>query len=70
MEEAYVTAHGNCFCCGRLFSFHPRKVPSYEDHPICGSCVERINGIRKEKELPLWPVPEGAYDPAPESEVF
>lgn len=71
MGYVYVTS--NCYGCGRLFCYHPNKVPSIrvEDvrRPICQHCVIRVNPMRKKNGLPpIVPLP-GAYEPAEESEV-
>lgn len=52
---------GICMCCGRLFSFHPNKVPSLNGEPICKACVDKANEIRKQKGLPLITYAEDAY---------
>lgn len=64
----YMSAMGNCFGCGRLFSFNPDRVPSITPpggtrEPICGECVKRANPTRIAKGLPpIIPMP-GAYEP-------
>lgn len=61
-----------CFVCGRLFSFHPNKVPSIpvkdgKPHPegtrmpICKECIDTINKMRAENGLPLIPYSIDAY---------
>lgn len=70
MSDPHVMAYGACFGCGRPFGFNPRLVPSYENQPICGRCVERVNPMREANGLPPITVPAGAYEPAPEAEVF
>ena len=69
----YVMVTGHCVGCKQIFSFHPNKVPSIridgDRKPICKSCIDRVNPIRKRKGLePLVPLPD-AYEPADESEV-
>jgi hypothetical protein len=66
----YVSAMGACFCCKRLFSFNPRRVPSYNGEPVCGACMERINRRRvDELGLPPHPIFADAYEPIDESEL-
>lgn len=62
----YYSGIGQCYGCGRMFSFNPEKVPSYQGEPICRDCIERVNEIRKDKGLPLWPILPGAYEPQAE----
>jgi len=71
----YFIVTSSCFGCGRLFSFHPHKVPSLphpttgERVPVCLACVEHVNPMRAKNGLPpIVPLP-GAYDPADESEL-
>ncbi len=56
----FLTA--TCFGCGRLFTCNPNTVPSYENQPICESCIARVNVEREKNGLPLWPVPDDAYE--------
>jgi hypothetical protein len=78
----YMMAHGDCFRCGRFFSFNPHLVPSIplarnaegqfvptpggERHPICRACVEQVNPIRKASGLFEIQILPGAYEPAEE----
>ena len=55
-----------CFACKTLVSFNPDLVPSHENHPICQSCVDRVNPIRRANGLPEITVLPGAYEPADE----
>jgi hypothetical protein len=64
-----VQGLGDCYCCGKLFSFNPVKVPSYQRQPICHDCIEKVNQERGKKGLSLWPVAPDAYDPADENEL-
>ena len=62
-----------CYGCGRLFTYHPLRVPSIrvngEREPICQSCVDRVNPRRLANGLPpIIPLP-GAYDPCDESDL-
>lgn len=72
----FVTAMGNCFGCGKFFSFNPAKVPSIRSpksgsrEPVCRDCVNVANPKRIANGLPAIEVLPGAYEPAEESEVF
>ena len=55
-----------CFACKRVFASNPNAVPSYENQPICATCIAKANDNRKKRGLPLWPVPADAYAPAEE----
>lgn len=59
----YMMLTAPCFACDRLFASNPDKVPSYDNQPVCRSCIERVNAWRKTKGLPLWPIPDDAYEP-------
>jgi hypothetical protein len=65
----FVTAFSPCFSCGRPFSYNPRKVPSFEGEPICGSCMDRVNEKREEMGLVPHPIQPDAYEPLPEEEL-
>jgi hypothetical protein len=63
---------GTCVGCGRLFGFHPHKVPSVlvkgVREPICLECVHRVNPIRRANGLAeIIPLP-GAYEPQVEDD--
>ena len=71
----YVSAMGECYGCGRLFSFNPLRVPSITPpggdtrRPICEFCVTRVNPIRVANGLePIVPFPD-AYEACDESEL-
>lgn len=73
----YAFGFAACFGCGRPFAFNPVRVPSMPAHltktgekePICQSCVERANVLRKERGLPpIVPLPD-AYDACEEGEL-
>jgi hypothetical protein len=62
-----------CCGCGRLFSYNPMRVPSCRirgvREPICQSCVERVNPMRRANGLePITPLPD-AYEACEESEL-
>ncbi len=53
-----------CLCCGRVFSFHPNKVPSINGQPICEDCVKKANPIRIAEGLPPITYAPDAYKQA------
>lgn len=58
----YITVTGVCLACGKIFSFHPNKVPSLKGEPICKSCIDdRINPLRISKGLPPITYTKDAY---------
>lgn len=76
----FISCMSPCVGCGQVFSYNPDRVPSIRVNaerqpdpngnrePICQNCVERFNGIRRERGLePIVPLP-GAYDPIPEEQ--
>jgi hypothetical protein len=65
----YATLVAPCFVCGKLFSGNPRRVPSYQNQPICRDCIEKVNKRRAETGQPLWPVPPDAYEAVDEAEL-
>lgn len=69
----YALVIGSCCSCSRTFSFHPNKVPSYrvngKREPVCELCVNAINRQRAKLGLPVFEIPAGAYEPAPEEEI-
>lgn len=70
----YVFCIGSCVNCKKIFSFNPDLVPSVRvngsKEPICKTCVEWANPIRKAKGLPEAVVLPGAYDVSPEEGVL
>lgn len=64
----YYQVLGGCFACGRLFTFNPHRVPSFDGEPICEPCMVRVNRRRAELGQPEWVVLAGAYEPADEAE--
>jgi hypothetical protein len=65
----YYSLMAPCYVCGVVFASNPARVPSYENQPICEPCIGLINRRRAELGQPLWPVLEGAYEPAQEGEL-
>jgi len=63
----YMFVMGQCFGCGRLFSFNPNKVPSLringERQPICRTCIERANPERIKRGLDPIKILPDAYEP-------
>jgi len=58
---------GECYGCGRMFTFNADHVPSIPidgvREPICRDCVERANPERVKNGLePIVPHPD-AYEP-------
>jgi len=63
------TFTGICAFCGKMFSFHPNKVPSLHGQPICKNCVDNgINPILKAKGQQVIVYAEDAYKPALDEE--
>ena len=58
-----MTILAPCFVCGRPFHSNPQSVPSYQNHPICSTCIVVVNEERAKKNMPLWPVADDAYEP-------
>lgn len=63
----YMIAMGPCCICRQVFSFNPELVPSIringEREPVCRSCMEQGNAIRREKGLQPFAILPGAYEP-------
>lgn len=71
----YMYVLGECFGCGRMFTFNPHLVPSVpilsdgtigvggKREPICRDCATRANEDRKRTGLPLWNVSDECYEP-------
>ncbi len=64
----YYYALGECWSCGRSFTFNPVLVPSFHGEPICETCIAEVNRRRRADGLPEWPVLEGAYEPVEEGQ--
>ena len=71
---AYVFVTSACVGCGRIFSYHPNKVPSVRVHgvrePICQACIVRANAEREKNGLPPIKILPGAYEAADEDDVI
>jgi len=69
----YVFVMGACIACGKVFSFHPNKVPSAvvngRREPVCRECVEKANPEREKRGLPPITILPGAYEPASEETI-
>lgn len=65
MLDGRVFTVGPCVVCRTSFTFDPELVPVVvmvgDRHPICQSCVELANPIRRENGVPPITVPDGAY---------
>ena len=55
-----------CFSCKQIFASNPNTVPSWNNQPICQSCIEAVNRQRAAAGAPLWPVANNAYLPTEE----
>jgi hypothetical protein len=73
VDEARVIIVGECYLCGRVFTFNPHRVPSYDPslddpskrpgrQPICETCIERVNAARSARGLDPWPVYADSYE--------
>jgi hypothetical protein len=65
----YVSCFGTCLRCGKLFGFHPNKVPSIRGEPVCKECVDKANPLRIAKGLKPITYSEDAYSCVDENEV-
>jgi hypothetical protein len=70
----YVTAHGHCITCGKLFSFNPMRVPSTTEitgkrEPLCEDCFTQINIKRKALGLEPFVAAPDAWEACEESEL-
>jgi len=69
----YLMAMGPCFGCGKPFMFNPNHVPSItikgEREPICKTCIERANPLRKANGIPEVVIDPRAYEPMDENEL-
>jgi hypothetical protein len=65
----YESNYGHCFSCGCRFQFNPDLVPTtVKDglkHPLCLTCVEKVNQVRMMTGVGKIQVPPGAYQPKP-----
>ena len=71
----YVFVFGECYACGRPFTFNPIRVPSVRDErgvkqPLCRECVEYVNREREKAGKPPFDIPPDAYEPVSEEEVW
>jgi len=66
----YYFAMSECFGCKQLFSYNPHSVPSIAvdgvRQPVCRTCIERANPIRRERGLPEIIPAHDAYEAAKE----
>lgn len=62
----YMLMVGRCCACGRMMTFNPYLVPSVKGEPVCRECVEAHNRARRERGLPEFQIPPGAYEAAEE----
>ena len=69
----YVLAFSSCLVCKQVFGYNPSRVPSVrvegKREPVCKSCIERANPLRKARGLPeIIPHPD-AYEPQDENGI-
>lgn len=66
---AYI-AMGFCCSCGNPVSFNPDKVPSIRVNgarePVCKTCIDKANPLRKQAGLPEIKYAPDAYEPVAE----
>jgi hypothetical protein len=64
----YMFVIGQCFGCGRTFTFNADWVPSINFNgvrqPICRDCVERANPMREASGLEPITIHPNAYEPS------
>ena len=64
---SFMLGHGFCVSCRQLMTFNPNKVPSLrvegKREPVCRTCIEAANPIRKAKGLPEIEIHPDAYEP-------
>jgi len=69
----YAMGYGQCYSCGRPFSFNPVRVPSIRINgsrePICRSCVEVANPKRIKNGLQPIVLHPDAYEACDEREL-
>jgi len=75
MPDGYVFVLGECYGCGRTFTFNPVRVPSVRDEkgvrqPLCRVCVEYVNRERKKAGMEPFTIRSDAYEPVREEEVY
>jgi len=71
----YAFVIGECYTCGKTFTFNPVRVPSTPDErgvkqPICRGCMEYINREREKMGKPPFTIPTDAYEPVAEEELY
>jgi hypothetical protein len=76
----YVLVMAPCVSCGRVFPFHPERVPSLRVNaqgqldpsaprqPVCRVCWDRRQAYRREHGLPEETLLPGAYGPMVEED--
>ncbi len=78
IKMGYMMGLGNCCICKAIFSFNVDSVPSvvgvYDENgfhldpagkrePVCRSCMERGNELRRRQGKAPFEIPAGAYEP-------
>lgn len=67
----YALCIGECYVCGKQFTFNPLHVPSWRDsngvrQPLCRQCVEHINAVRAKEGREPFTILADAYEPIDE----
>jgi hypothetical protein len=69
----FAMGHGECFSCKKIFSFNPKRVPSYPMNgvrePVCRECMDLANANRAAKGMDAHPIHSDAYDPIDADEL-
>lgn len=65
----YAVLIGSCYACRRTITCHPRLVPSVRNQPVCRSCMDQVNGMRRDAGLEEIKIHPRAYEAAEESEL-
>jgi recombinational DNA repair protein (RecF pathway) len=73
LKMGYALAFSACATCNRTFGYNPHRVPSIRiegvREPVCRTCIERANPLRKAKGLEEFKIHPDAYEPIEESEL-
>ena len=70
--QMYFFIIGDCAACGKTFGFNPKKVPSFRKTPtgprlpLCRSCAERVNVMKKKAGMQVFLIDRDAYEPVKE----
>lgn len=61
IADGAMIGFGPCVVCRRVFAFDVDRVPSWAGKPICRSCLRDVNARKRERGMPEWKEPAGAY---------